>query len=164
MVDNVSCKLFGPTIQNEGRSVQYNSEYDHENDDCNIPELIMDSSQCIPSTLMECDNSCIPSEGSLYISCMSTGCDIHHSLSTLTGHDVYCYICICCHWPNIKEMLCTLILVNMIWQMKLSNKHYQVNLQMEKWKNGKMSQVVTQWMSHYACMCFIIGTWFGFTE
>ena len=103
MVDNVSCKLFGPSIQNEGNSVQCNSEYDHENDDCNIPESSMDSSQCIPSTSMDCHSSCILSEGSQCISSISTGCDIHHSLSKLTGHDGYHYICTCCHRPNIKR-------------------------------------------------------------
>ena len=97
------CKLFGPSIQNEGNSVQCNSEYDHENDDCNIPESSMDSSQCIPSTSMDCHSSCILSEGSQCISSISTGCDIHHSLSTLTGHDGYHYICTCCHHPNIKR-------------------------------------------------------------
>ena len=103
MVDNVTCKIIGPSIQNEHNSVQCNSEYDHENDECNIPESIMDSSQCIPFTLMDCDSSCFPSEDSQCISSISAGCDIHHSLSTLTGHDGYHYICTCCHCPYIKR-------------------------------------------------------------
>ena len=103
MVDNVSCKLFGPSIQNEDNSVHCNSEYAHENDDCNIPESSMDSSGCIPSTSMDCHSSCILSEGSQCISSISTGCHIHHSVSKLTGHDGYHYICTCCHRPNIKR-------------------------------------------------------------
>ena len=56
-----------------------------------------------PSTLMDCYSSCIPSEGSQCISSISTGCDIHHSLSTLTGHDGYDYISTWCHCLNIKR-------------------------------------------------------------